>query len=132
METILLDLVIFATICWLSVLLAPWRPWLAGETLEPGLHDDADDLTVLIPTRNEAESILVRHDDRLLAHLALLPSHRQLGLAFPLHRNALSRHDLDLGPALLARRTQPLEGPGLRDARGMMPEQPWIESSDGA
>lgn len=48
-------------ICWLSLLLLPWRPWLNGETLVASEQDtdefDHSSLTVLIPARNEAEVI---------------------------------------------------------------------------
>ncbi len=56
---ILLILSIFAFAIWFIVLILPWRPWLNGETLEPGLAGDCDlgDVTVLIPARNEAEVI---------------------------------------------------------------------------
>lgn len=58
METFLHYLVVCATIGWLALLLAPWRPWLTGETLEPGAPPyRPDDLTVLIPARNEADAI---------------------------------------------------------------------------
>ncbi len=47
---------------WLSILLLPWRPWSTKESLDsPGQSDtplaDLSDITVLIPARNEAESI---------------------------------------------------------------------------
>ncbi len=47
---------------WLSVLLLPWRPWSTRESLDsPSPTDpavpDLSDITVLIPARNEAESI---------------------------------------------------------------------------
>ncbi|MDP6353285.1 MAG: glycosyltransferase [Alphaproteobacteria bacterium] len=49
---------------WLAVLIAPWQPWRIGETLEPE-PDPApgtgpwplDDITVLIPARDEAAVI---------------------------------------------------------------------------
>ncbi len=53
-------LVIASALIWISILLAPWRPWSVRERLE---SDDAegqdalDDVTVLIPARNEAETI---------------------------------------------------------------------------
>ena len=49
-----------ALVAWLGVLLVPWRPWSTRERLEAG-PDDAgerlDDVTVLIPARDEAESL---------------------------------------------------------------------------
>ncbi|MDB5979793.1 MAG: hypothetical protein JWQ69_808 [Pseudomonas sp.] len=48
-------------IIWLGVLLAPWRPWSTRERLEADdeIHQPADlsDITVLIPARNEADSL---------------------------------------------------------------------------
>ena len=46
-----------ALLIWIIVLLLPWRPWSVRERLEadPARSDDAlDDVTVLIPARNEA------------------------------------------------------------------------------
>lgn len=60
METLLLSLSIFAYFSWLALLLLPWRPWLNTETLEPDMEGGTPDfrnVTVLIPARNEAESI---------------------------------------------------------------------------
>ena len=47
-------------ILWIIILLLPWRPWSTRERLE-GNHDlgapETQDLTVLIPARNEAKHI---------------------------------------------------------------------------
>lgn len=49
-----------AALLWLATLLLPWRPWLTRERFTP---DDSarrrslDDVTVLIPARNEADTI---------------------------------------------------------------------------
>lgn len=52
---------IAAALLWLAILLLPWRPWSPREVLEDGgsVPDRAglDDVTVLIPARNEAETI---------------------------------------------------------------------------
>jgi len=44
---------------WLGLLLVPWRPWSTREHLEadPTVHARLDDITVLIPARNEADVI---------------------------------------------------------------------------
>jgi hopene-associated glycosyltransferase HpnB len=48
-------------IIWLGVLLAPWRPWSTRERLEADDEDehaaDLSDISVLIPARNEAETL---------------------------------------------------------------------------
>jgi hopene-associated glycosyltransferase HpnB len=59
-------------VIWPAVLALPWRPWLTGETLdseqpvndcdhgEQSVNDcDLSDMTVLIPARNEAETLPV-------------------------------------------------------------------------
>jgi hopene-associated glycosyltransferase HpnB len=49
-------------VMWLALLVLPWRPWLIGETLdcEQPLNDfDLSDVTVLIPARNEVETLPV-------------------------------------------------------------------------
>ncbi|MEE8118661.1 MAG: glycosyltransferase [Gammaproteobacteria bacterium] len=55
----LLELFVFAgAAIWLGILLAPWRPWSTREQLSSnGDKFTADDLTVLIPARNEAATI---------------------------------------------------------------------------
>jgi hopene-associated glycosyltransferase HpnB len=46
---------------WVGLLVAPWRPWSTRERLEAGLHTggtaDLSDITVLIPARNEADTL---------------------------------------------------------------------------
>lgn len=45
---------------WLTILLLPWRPWRVREALEAthtSSNVELDDVTVLIPARNEAETI---------------------------------------------------------------------------
>jgi hopene-associated glycosyltransferase HpnB len=47
-------------VIWVVVLVLPWRPWSTRERLEPSdleAPPGTDDLTVLIPARNEAEVI---------------------------------------------------------------------------
>lgn len=53
---------------WSAILLLPWRPWLVREVLESDATAAADlsDVTVLIPARNERDSI----DRTLVAALA--------------------------------------------------------------
>ena len=49
-------------VIWLAILTLPWRPWLAGETLDceqPVNDSDLSDVTALIPARNEAETLPV-------------------------------------------------------------------------
>lgn len=45
---------------WGIILLLPWHPWSTHETLdaEPGCNDDLNEITVLIPARNEARYIV--------------------------------------------------------------------------
>lgn len=59
---------IVALLIWLIIVLLPWRPWSTRERLEAdaGRVDEAlDDVTVLIPARDEAEAL-----PRTLASLA--------------------------------------------------------------
>lgn len=55
----MLALALAAALLWLAVLLVPWRPWSTRERLAPGVEPGAtgEAVTVLIPARNEAESI---------------------------------------------------------------------------
>ncbi|WP_235281888.1 glycosyltransferase [Methyloterricola oryzae] len=48
-----------AALIWTATLLLPWRPWRNGEILEPSPDAPAssDEITVLIPARDEAEVI---------------------------------------------------------------------------
>ena len=60
METILTLFAITAAAIWLTILLLPWRPWSTSEVLDvssPLPEVDLGDITVLIPARNEAETI---------------------------------------------------------------------------
>jgi hopene-associated glycosyltransferase HpnB len=53
-------LVLAASLGWVALLLAPWRPWGTGERLEPvgeTCETDFRDTTLLIPARNEATVI---------------------------------------------------------------------------
>jgi len=49
------------TLCWWSILLAPWRAWSVREQLEPSADAEVkqffNNVTVLIPARNEAQFI---------------------------------------------------------------------------
>lgn len=51
----------FGTVCWLSLLLLPWQPISTREQIEPDfghqLNQNLNDVTVLIPARNEASYI---------------------------------------------------------------------------
>lgn len=52
---------VLGVVCWLMVLLLPWRPASVREQIEPGFmrnpDQDLNDITVLIPARNEAPYI---------------------------------------------------------------------------
>lgn len=51
---------VLALAAWLGLLLVPWRPWTAGPILDAAATTDTrrfDDVTVLIPARNEAETL---------------------------------------------------------------------------
>lgn len=52
-------LAIFAFLLWLGLILAPWQPWRVRECLEATVTENAflEDITVLIPARNEASVI---------------------------------------------------------------------------
>jgi hopene-associated glycosyltransferase HpnB len=51
-------LIVVASLLWLGLLLAPWRPWSTKEQLEAfDAREDLSDVTVLIPARNEAATI---------------------------------------------------------------------------
>jgi hopene-associated glycosyltransferase HpnB len=57
---LLIVIAAFGSICWISILFLPWRPWSTREHLEaqtpnPGI--DLSNVTVLTPARNEAEVI---------------------------------------------------------------------------
>ncbi|MBB3104711.1 glycosyltransferase [Azomonas macrocytogenes] len=53
--------VILPAVIWVGLLLLPWRPWSTRERLETdpqaALATDLSEITVLIPARNEAETI---------------------------------------------------------------------------
>jgi glycosyltransferase involved in cell wall biosynthesis len=61
MEALLIFLVAFSTLLWLGFALLPWRPWSNREVLDAmeGAGGDSalDEITVLMPARNEAEVI---------------------------------------------------------------------------
>ena len=49
-----------ALLAWFIVLIAPWRPWSTRECLEADAQrqrESLDDVTVLIPARDEAETL---------------------------------------------------------------------------
>jgi len=53
-------LVVAASLSWVALLLAPWRPWGTGERLEAvggSFENNLRDITVLIPARNETAVI---------------------------------------------------------------------------
>ena len=61
MEAFCIVLVAFSTLLWVGFALLPWRPWSNREVLDAmeGVNGDLalDEITVLIPARNEAEVI---------------------------------------------------------------------------
>jgi hopene-associated glycosyltransferase HpnB len=61
METFCIVLVAFSTLLWVGFALLPWRPWSNQEALDAmeGVNGNIalDEITVLIPARNEAEVI---------------------------------------------------------------------------
>jgi hopene-associated glycosyltransferase HpnB len=61
METFCIVLVAFSTLLWVGFALLPWRPWSNQEVLDAmeGVNGNIalDEITVLIPARNEAEVI---------------------------------------------------------------------------
>jgi hopene-associated glycosyltransferase HpnB len=59
-EEIVAVLAIVGALLWWSLVLIPWRPWHTREKIEPnviGGRPLLDDITVLIPARNESEYI---------------------------------------------------------------------------
>jgi hopene-associated glycosyltransferase HpnB len=55
---IALVLISFSVVIWWGILLSPWRPWITRERLdasEEAPPDNRDDLTVLVPARDEAD-----------------------------------------------------------------------------
>ena len=60
-DSILFWLALASLVIWLGVVLQPWLPWLMRERFaaEPRDAEQADlsDTTVIVPARNEAESI---------------------------------------------------------------------------
>ena len=60
MEIIITLLAITGAITWLTILLLPWRPWSTREVLDTSsasADEDLSDITVLIPARNEADTL---------------------------------------------------------------------------
>ena len=61
MEVLYVVLVAVSTLLWVGFALLPWRPWSNQEVLDAmeGANGDTalDEITVLIPARNEAEII---------------------------------------------------------------------------
>lgn len=60
MAVLVMYLSLAGMLCWWAILLAPWRAWSVREQLEPSVHPEDrsfDDITALIPARNEAQFI---------------------------------------------------------------------------
>lgn len=61
MAILILSMAVAGALCWWSILLAPWRAWSVREQLEPSTDAEVkqlfNDVTVLIPARNEAQFI---------------------------------------------------------------------------
>src|SRR5215468_2402450 len=61
MEVFCLILVVFSTLLWVGFVLLPWRPWSNGQVLDAmevaNGNSALDEITVLIPARNESEVI---------------------------------------------------------------------------
>ncbi len=61
MDTVLFVLALVPALMWLGLALLPWRPWSTREALDAGDPGRADeslgDVTVLVPARNEAETV---------------------------------------------------------------------------
>ena len=61
MEVLYLILVAFSTLLWVGFVMLPWRPWSNGQVLDSmaGANGDSalDEITVLIPARNESQVI---------------------------------------------------------------------------
>src|SRR5262249_822158 len=61
MEVFYLILVAFSTLAWVAFVMLPWRPWSNRQVLDSmdGANGDSalDEITVLIPARNESEVI---------------------------------------------------------------------------
>ena len=60
MSSVISILIILGSLAWPFILLLPWKPWSTRESLDNGdssSETDLSDVTVLIPARDEAESI---------------------------------------------------------------------------
>jgi hopene-associated glycosyltransferase HpnB len=53
--------IVFGSLAWIGLILLPWRPWSTKERLETtdqeSVENDLPDISVLIPARNEEETI---------------------------------------------------------------------------
>lgn len=94
MAVLVMYLSLAGMLCWWAILLAPWRAWSIRERLEPSVNPEEqffDDVTVLIPARNEAQFIdqtliklqaqgeglrIIVIDDQSEDHTALLADRR--------------------------------------------------------
>ncbi len=85
--TVLVTLSFLAALMWVALLLLPWRPWSTREHIEPDLAAQArlDDVSVLIPARDEASciSVTLRALDRqgTLARITLIDDQSSDGTA---------------------------------------------------
>src|SRR5215510_11162762 len=61
MEVVYLILVVLSTLLWVGFVMLPWRPWSNRQVLDSmeGANEDSvfDEITVLIPARNESQVI---------------------------------------------------------------------------
>jgi hopene-associated glycosyltransferase HpnB len=60
MDTICVSLAVISAGAWMAILFMPWRPWSTREFLDappPIPEEDLGDITVVIPARNERETI---------------------------------------------------------------------------
>ena len=60
MSPLISSLIVFGSLAWPFILLLPWKPWSTRERLnsdDSSPESDVSDVTVLIPARDEAESI---------------------------------------------------------------------------
>ncbi|MFP4475138.1 MAG: glycosyltransferase [Desulfatibacillaceae bacterium] len=59
MEAAWIATTVLGALMWLVILVLPWKPWLTDERIEakPDARPDLTEVTVLIPARNEADTI---------------------------------------------------------------------------
>lgn len=102
---------------WAALLLLPWKPWSTRERIGPALHspnlpaDSLDDVSVLIPARNEAvcitRTLIALHEQGRFAQITLVDDQSEDGT-----KDAATKvcEELGLGNLLIIDGTAPPDG----------------------